>query len=549
MLKSKEDLKKCYDLYDTCERLYHLYGVVCDTMLYVDNSHGELVPFFNYKAHREILYHNVHNGSVMEDGVFKVKELRSKVTTIDIKDDIIPTCGLVFTNCGERIIPTLIGSIQLNGMLMTTTPCSPDLVAGFKKLYESNGFYLYKRVEIVKTLKSSNAFSGCSPVQNKFTFEATNSEDVSLNIFKCSINVIRICGLRMDSNSACVVNVVIYSVDESESVKVVLNMDDPLLTDSTFVVPFDVDEIELKPIQQIPRVICQTLNGREVRSLHYKTALNIQLLNPEYEYRFHTSQERRRFIKKHFSPGVLDVYDGFVSGAFKADLFRYCWLYVNGGIYVDCKMIQRVPFRDIISSEDGMYLCADRIPDAYQNCLIGAHPLHPDLLKCVVECVKRFNKKIYNKVSFGSLYHTGPYLFYHCMQQHEPRAAFSGPFRDLSYKKTGIYCKEKGTLLFNMWFKGYYENYDKIHGKQIWSKDWAEGHVYFSNKFEVYNSGGKYSIRIHPSEMRSDLSLADIEFVYRDVGIVTNNKKDGLRCALVDEVNHFEQYIRCTREV
>lgn len=548
MLKSKDDLKKCYDLYDTCERFYHLYDVMCDTMLYVDNSYGELVPFFNHKAHRKIFYHNVHNGSVMEDGVFKVKDLRSKVTTIDIDHDTIPMCGLVFSNCEARLIPTFIESVKLNGILMTTTHCSPDIVAGFQKMYELNGVHLYKRVEIIKALKSSNEFSSCRPVKNKFTFEATNSEDVSLNIFKSGFNTIRICGLRLDESSVCVVNVVIYSVDESETFKIVLNMDDPLLTDSTFVVPFDVDEIDLNPNQQIPRVICQTLNGREVTSLHYKTALNIQLLNPEYEYQFYTSHERRKFIKKNFSPGVLDVYDGFVSGAFKADLFRYCWLYVHGGIYVDCKMIQRVPFRDIIG-EEGVYLCVDRIPDAYQNCLIGAHPLHPDLLKCVVECVRRFNKKIYNKVSFGSLYHTGPYLFYHCMQQHEPRAAFRGPFRDLSYKKTGIYCKEKGTLLFNMWFKGYYENYDKIHGKQIWSKDWAEGHVYFSNKYEVDNSGGKYSIRIHPSEMKSDSNLADIKFVYRDVGIVTNNKKDGLRCTLVDEVNDFEQHIRCIREV
>ena len=43
------------------------------------------------------------------------------------------------------------------------------------------------------------------------------------------------------------------------------------------------------------------------------------------------------FIKSHFSKRVLYAYDKLIPGAFKADLWRYCIIYINGGIYIDIK--------------------------------------------------------------------------------------------------------------------------------------------------------------------------------------------------------------------
>ena len=128
------------------------------------------------------------------------------------------------------------------------------------------------------------------------------------------------------------------------------------------------------------------------------------------------------------------------------------------------------------------------------------------------------------------------------MKEHATKAAFRGPFRDLTYTRTGIYCKKTGILLFNVWYKDYYQNYRKIHGKNIWSQDWAEGNIYYSKRFNIENCE-QYSIRIHPSELTTLSNLEEVKFVYKDGGYIYNNIKDNLRCQLIDEYQHLDQPI------
>ena len=45
----------------------------------------------------------------------------------------------------------------------------------------------------------------------------------------------------------------------------------------------------------------------------------------------------REFIKNNFDLDILNAYDILKPGAFKADLWRCCILYIYGGIYLDIK--------------------------------------------------------------------------------------------------------------------------------------------------------------------------------------------------------------------
>ena len=63
-------------------------------------------------------------------------------------------------------------------------------------------------------------------------------------------------------------------------------------------------------------------------------------------------------------------------------------------------------------TECNMILTKDRIENAYQNNFIMCIPRHPLMKNAIDLCVKRYNVKFMKKVSFGSLYHTGPYLLY-----------------------------------------------------------------------------------------------------------------------------------------
>ena len=67
----------------------------------------------------------------------------------------------------------------------------------------------------------------------------------------------------------------------------------------------------------------------------------------------------RVFIKKHFPNSILQAYDSLIPKAFKADLFRYCFLYIRGGCYFDNKMINRLALRDTIQVSDKLLVCSD----------------------------------------------------------------------------------------------------------------------------------------------------------------------------------------------
>jgi len=54
--------------------------------------------------------------------------------------------------------------------------------------------------------------------------------------------------------------------------------------------------------------------------------------------------ECRAFFNKYFGKVYLEKFDYMVNGCHKADFFRYAYLYIHGGIYLDIKCI---PLKDL----------------------------------------------------------------------------------------------------------------------------------------------------------------------------------------------------------
>ena len=67
----------------------------------------------------------------------------------------------------------------------------------------------------------------------------------------------------------------------------------------------------------------------------------------------------RRHIETHFDSSVLRAYDSLIPTAFKADLWRFCILYTNGGIYGDISQKVLVPY-DVNANQADMILTRDR---------------------------------------------------------------------------------------------------------------------------------------------------------------------------------------------
>ncbi|CAH6419255.1 Hypothetical protein HVR_LOCUS454 [uncultured virus] len=156
---------------------------------------------------------------------------------------------------------------------------------------------------------------------------------------------------------------------------------------------------------KIPKVIYQTF-CTHVLPVRLSDAIRTWLdRNPEYEYRYYDDGDQREFIQKHFDTKVLKAYDRLVPGAYRADLWRYCVIYINGGVYCDVKMGAKLPLRDIIDADTDMVFTNDDPDDAIYNAFFASTPRNPLLYGVIMDSVTNIENEYYGE---SPLYPTGP---------------------------------------------------------------------------------------------------------------------------------------------
>ena len=153
----------------------------------------------------------------------------------------------------------------------------------------------------------------------------------------------------------------------------------------------------------IPKKIFQTFETSHLPGGMFQATQTWQIKNPDYEYRLFNAQERFNFIQTHFDREVLKAYSTLVPGAFKADLFRLCILYVHGGVYVDADMICENPL-DLLfecAEADTSFIISRDDPMAIKwlaNGFMASTPGHPFLkeaIKRIVENTKSQEERYY----------------------------------------------------------------------------------------------------------------------------------------------------------
>lgn len=160
----------------------------------------------------------------------------------------------------------------------------------------------------------------------------------------------------------------------------------------------------------IPLNIFQTWHSLE---LPEKMRENVELLkrqNPEFKHYLYDDNMCREFIKDNFNDDVLYIFDKLKPGAYKADLFRYCVLYIHGGIYLDIKYRCVNGFK-LIELTDKEYFVRDRKycgQDGIYQALMIHLPYNDFLLKAIEKIVKQCRNNIYTNIS--ELCVTGPGL-------------------------------------------------------------------------------------------------------------------------------------------
>ena len=162
----------------------------------------------------------------------------------------------------------------------------------------------------------------------------------------------------------------------------------------------------------IPLNIYLTWSNKQLPEKMKENVDIMRKVNPEFNIQIFDCDERREFIKNNFPEDILIAYDTLKPGAYKADLWRLCVLYINGGIYIDIKFNCINNFKFIAFTERE-HLLLDR-PGFWKegeiglaNGIIVAKPKNELLLICINKISENVKNKYYG---FNSLYPSGPGL-------------------------------------------------------------------------------------------------------------------------------------------
>lgn len=159
--------------------------------------------------------------------------------------------------------------------------------------------------------------------------------------------------------------------------------------------------------QKIPFTIYQTGKKNTVSLPVYNAIMNTIAVNSEYDHYFYDDSLCIKFLEDNFEPRVLSAYKKLVPGAYKADLFRYCILYINGGVYCDDKFTFILPLRKFIPEDSDFVIFRDIFTGSLQNGFIACTPRNPILKKAIELCIFNIETNNYGE---SDLDVTGPQL-------------------------------------------------------------------------------------------------------------------------------------------
>jgi mannosyltransferase OCH1-like enzyme len=136
---------------------------------------------------------------------------------------------------------------------------------------------------------------------------------------------------------------------------------------------------------------------------------NYELLkknHPKFKHYLFDENDCREFIKNNFEKNILDAYNSLIPCAYKADLWRYCVLYINGGIYIDIKYKPINNFKLIALTEKEHWVLDSDKRGVY-NALIVCKSGNKTLLKAINQISVNVKNKFYGN---NALEPTGPLL-------------------------------------------------------------------------------------------------------------------------------------------
>jgi mannosyltransferase OCH1-like enzyme len=219
----------------------------------------------------------------------------------------------------------------------------------------------------------------------------------------------------------------------------------------------------------IPRKIFQTWHTKNLPTLLCENMNALKTMHPDFEYSLFDDDDCRMFILQYFGMVVLEAYDKLIPGAYKADLWRNCVLYIHGGFYIDIKWKLYGDFR-LDKLTDKEHFVSDypvnNIRGVYNGFMVS-QPKNYFLLQAINQIVENVSQSFYG---LNSLQPTGPQLLGRFIQNQNSNI-------DLSYLDSKIYNNKKECILFTD--DSYRDQQNKNGKNKHYGTLWDEKNIYY----------------------------------------------------------------------
>lgn len=139
--------------------------------------------------------------------------------------------------------------------------------------------------------------------------------------------------------------------------------------------------------RRIPKIVFQTYDKLEF--VPPKVYANVAEFAAGYKHVVLDDAACRQFLARHYAPEIGAKFASIRGGAHKADLLRYCLLYVHGGVYLDIKTELTRPIDALFDdARASLYVVHDievpwRIGKVVYNGVIASVPRDPLFLRLI----------------------------------------------------------------------------------------------------------------------------------------------------------------------
>ena len=120
---------------------------------------------------------------------------------------------------------------------------------------------------------------------------------------------------------------------------------------------------------------------------------NWKKLNQEYEIKLYDNNDCINFLLNNFEQKYVDIFNFIQNGPIKADFFRVCVLYIEGGVYSDIDCEPLISIKDFLAQDVTFLTCASMKKNDLNPHFIISPPKHQILQYCINKYIEFYDTK------------------------------------------------------------------------------------------------------------------------------------------------------------